>query len=96
MSKFMGIVKQREAAPGYLEGAHTVHVSLGGVELYSDPVVTLTPLEARVFAAYLTTAADEVDQMRRREASCYDVPLAEIEATVVELQDVVRRRKEGK
>jgi hypothetical protein len=100
MSKFIGIVRPHEAPTNYIAGAHVVYVSLGGVELHSDEKTTLTPLEARVFAAYLTTAAQEADEMRialkAQDVMTGDVPLEILENVLKNLQDALRRRKEGK
>jgi len=43
-----------------------VHASRGGVELLSDPRVTLEPIAARNYAALLVRAADEVERMRSK------------------------------
>ena len=52
------------------ENRATVHVkaSRAGVELHSDPLITLEPTQARNYAALLVRAADEVERMRKREA----------------------------
>ena len=42
-----------------------VQASSAGVELTCDPTFTLTPTEARNFAALLVRSADEVERMRR-------------------------------
>jgi hypothetical protein len=45
-----------------------VHVSAsrGGVELLSDPRITLEPIAARNYAALLVRGADEVERMRAK------------------------------
>jgi hypothetical protein len=51
-----------------------VHVSAsrGGVELLSDPRVTLEPIHARNFAALLVRGADEVERMRARSDAAFE------------------------
>lgn len=48
------------------KAAAHVWASRAGVELHTDPEVTLDPGEARNFAALLVRGADEVERMRQR------------------------------
>lgn len=59
-------VRIGEVKPGIesTKAAVHVHASRGGIELHSDPRVTLDPVEARNFAALLVRASDEVERMR--------------------------------
>ena len=43
-----------------------VHASRAGVELHSEPNLTLDPIQARNYAALLVRAADEVERMRSK------------------------------
>ena len=67
MSVRIGDVKPENPNPH--RAAIHVHASRGGVELLSDPRVTLEPVEARNYAALLIRAADEAERMRARPTS---------------------------
>jgi hypothetical protein len=43
-----------------------VHASRAGVELLSNPRITLEPIAARNYAALLVRGADEVERMRAK------------------------------
>ncbi len=43
-----------------------VHASRAGVELLSDPRITLEPIAARNYAALIVRGADEVERMRAK------------------------------
>lgn len=50
-----------------------VSASRAGVELHSDPQITLDPVQARNFAALLIRGADEVERMRIRTPDVVEV-----------------------
>jgi len=64
MSVRIGEVKPEHPNPN--SAAVHVQASRAGVELHSDPTMTLDPIEARNYAALLVRAADEVERMRVR------------------------------
>jgi hypothetical protein len=54
--------------PHQADPAVHVHASRAGVELLSDPRITLEPIAARNYAALLVRAADEVERMRAKSS----------------------------